>query len=74
MFTLSFSQAIPGPVTPVAIPSNLYAGFKDEFSRFFENIVAQYDWSKIQSFPSNPSEEELNYMLSLAENFGFCFL
>jgi hypothetical protein len=31
MFKLSFSQAIPGPVVPMVIPSNLYAGFKDEF-------------------------------------------
>ena len=71
MFTLSFSQAIPGPVIPMVIPSNLYAGFKDEFIGSFENNLTHYDWSKMQS---SPSEEELNYLLSLAENFGFCFL
>ena len=71
MFTLSFSQAIPGPGVPMAIPSNLYAGFKEEFAGSFENNLMHYDWNNMQT---SPSEEELNYLLSLAENFGFCFL
>lgn len=71
MFTMSFSQAIPGPTAPMVIPSNLYAGFKEEYSNNFENICIPYNLSNAQS---SPSEEELNYLLSLAENFGFCFL
>ena len=71
MFSMSFSQAIPGPTVPLVIPSNLYAGFKEEYSKIFENNLLEYDWSNIQT---SPSEEELNYLLTLAENFGFCFL
>jgi len=68
---MSFSQAIPGPMAPVVIPSNLYAGFSEEYSKIFETHLMQYDWSNIHT---SPSEDELNYLLGLAENFGFCFL
>jgi len=71
MFSMSFSQAIPGPTVPIVIPSNLYAGFKEEFSKNLENNFMHFDWQHIQT---SPSEDELNYLLSLAENFGFYFL
>jgi len=71
MFTMSFSQAIPGPVIPMVIPSNLYAGFKEEYSKYFDTNLLQLDWS---NFQTSPSEDELNHLLSLAENFGFYFL
>ena len=71
MLTVSFSQAIPGPVIPKPIPSNLYAGFKEEYSSYFDNNLFRYEWDNMQA---SPSEEELNYLLSLAENFGPFFL
>lgn len=71
MYTQSFLQAIPGPSVPTVIPSNLYAGFKEEYASSFENNLLQYDWNSLNT---SPTEEELNYLLNLAENFGFCFL
>ncbi len=71
MLTVSLTQAIPGPVIPRPIPSNLYAGFKEEFASFFDNSLLRYEWDNMQACPS---EDELNYLLSLAENFGPFFL
>ncbi len=71
MLTVSFSQAIPGPVVLKPLPSNLYAGFKEEYTTYCESMLMQLKWNNMQNAPT---EEELNYLLSLAENFGPCFL